>query len=549
MTGDIYAAGRIFQLQDLVLGVGTTQGTIKTDGTKYIGVYPTNGVESTRFYANGNVGFQNGGTYTDTGYRLQISASGAVSGALLVVGTSVITGSLSVQGSITGSLVGTASFASTSSFLNSATNAFIQNGNSFGTTALLGTNDNQSLALETSGSTRMFISSSGNVGINTATPETKLHIEDVTKTLTGNVAGVAQGSLSLVSTDAQAADKGASLVFGGNYINSSQTKIAFAGITGRKENSSSVNADGYLSFLTWRTTGLTEALRITSLGNVGIGTANPTKKLDVSGSDVLINGLTIGRGFGDVISNTAIGISALGANSGQYNTAIGNSALATNTSGIANTAVGAAALTGNIVGQYNTAIGESALANNNGNSNVAIGQTALYYSTGSNNIAVGSQAGFSITGENNIIIGTGLDRDPVRDTFTGSYTLSIGKDSANFAGLPHIWSPETVSISDSTTTAILAIDSNKYSGVFIEYVIEEVANGKLKSGTLKALFSDNGTTIQWIDSDSLSIGTAMNATFSVAVSTSPNVEVRLNNATGDVIYCSYTSRLILRHIT
>jgi hypothetical protein len=58
--------------------------------------------------------------------------------------------------------VATASFALTASFVNtSSTNAFIQNGNSFGAQALIGTNDNQNLAFETSGSIRMFISSSG----------------------------------------------------------------------------------------------------------------------------------------------------------------------------------------------------------------------------------------------------------------------------------------------------------------------------------------------------------------------------------------------------
>jgi hypothetical protein len=94
MTGDINAAGRTFQFQDLILGFGTTQGTIKTDGTKYIGMFPTNTVESTRFLANGNV--IHGTTFTDTGYRLQVSASTAPSGALYVVGTSLFSGSLTV---------------------------------------------------------------------------------------------------------------------------------------------------------------------------------------------------------------------------------------------------------------------------------------------------------------------------------------------------------------------------------------------------------------------------------------------------------------------
>jgi len=73
--------------------------------------------------------------------------------------------------------VTSASFASTASFVS---NAFIQNGNSFGATALLGTNDNQSLALETSGSTRLFISNTGNVGIRTLVPSASLHVAGTT---------------------------------------------------------------------------------------------------------------------------------------------------------------------------------------------------------------------------------------------------------------------------------------------------------------------------------------------------------------------------------
>lgn len=87
-----------------------------------------------------------------------------------LTGSYGLTGSLSAT-SFTGSLLGTASFASTASFINvTGSNAFVQGGNSFGAQALLGTNDNQSLAFETSGSTRMFISSSGAIGVNTSTP-------------------------------------------------------------------------------------------------------------------------------------------------------------------------------------------------------------------------------------------------------------------------------------------------------------------------------------------------------------------------------------------
>jgi hypothetical protein len=95
-------------------------------------------------------------------------------------GGATITGSVIATGGFTGSLQGTSSWATnalTASFISTAsTNAFVQGGNSFGATALLGTNDNQSLAFETSGSVRVFVSSSGNVGIGTSTPAQKLTV-------------------------------------------------------------------------------------------------------------------------------------------------------------------------------------------------------------------------------------------------------------------------------------------------------------------------------------------------------------------------------------
>jgi hypothetical protein len=61
--------------------------------------------------------------------------------------------------------------AISASYALNAANAFVQNGNSFGTQAVLGTNDLQNLVLETNGTSRIFISSSGAyVGIGGITP-------------------------------------------------------------------------------------------------------------------------------------------------------------------------------------------------------------------------------------------------------------------------------------------------------------------------------------------------------------------------------------------
>lgn len=81
---------------------------------------------------------------------------------------------ISASFAVSSSRAVSASFATTASFVP---NTFLQNGNSFGTTATLGTNDNQSLQFETNNTTRMFISSSGEIGIGTTTPTRELDVE------------------------------------------------------------------------------------------------------------------------------------------------------------------------------------------------------------------------------------------------------------------------------------------------------------------------------------------------------------------------------------
>lgn len=79
--------------------------------------------------------------------------------------------------------------------------------------------------------------------------------------------------------------------------------------------------------------GGTTAFFDVSTGNVGIGTDNPQAKLDVN-SDIKINDITVGRGGGDVSTNTVLGYQALESNTtGQYNVATGYQALYTNNGG------------------------------------------------------------------------------------------------------------------------------------------------------------------------------------------------------------------------
>jgi hypothetical protein len=117
--------------------------------------------------------------------------------------------------------------------------------------------------------------------------------------------------------------------------------------------------------------------------------------------------------------NTATGAGALLFNTADQNTAFGAAALLFNTTGVGNTAVGAAALSNNTSaavdtpngepGSSNTAIGASSLSSNTiGSANTAVGVFALVNNTaGNSNIALGVLAGNNVINANNVIaIGT-----------------------------------------------------------------------------------------------------------------------------------------------
>ena len=106
--------------------------------------------------------------------------------------------------------------------------------------------------------------------------------------------------------------------------------------------------------------------------------------------------------------NTGVGAGTLVLNIGEQNTATGAAALLLNTTGSFNTANGALALLNNTEGIQNTATGESALySNTTGGANTAIGNSALERNTtGGANTANGVSALFSnTTGNENTATG------------------------------------------------------------------------------------------------------------------------------------------------
>ncbi len=295
-----------------------------------------NGTAGT-FAFNGNVGI---GT-TNPGYKLTIVTStvaiDAQTGRIQNLGAPVNATDASTKSYVDSAI------ATVTSTLGLITNAFVQNGNSFGGLATLGTNDAYPLGLEVGGSTRITIATSGYVGVGTA-PSYPLQVNGkiysnteiqggsaviksgTTKAIFGSNSVSVPINLSLNADDARndlvvatsgyigvgTASPGAKLdVYstgdttlaisadiqsGGSNYGNLAFKRSDTGVTSAKISSISEISAAYsrLGFYTTGATGLQERVRIDSGGNVSIGNASPSSTLHVSGTGQFTNTVVVG---------------------------------------------------------------------------------------------------------------------------------------------------------------------------------------------------------------------------------------------------------------
>jgi hypothetical protein len=176
-------------------------------------------------------------------------------------------------------------------------------------------------------------------------------------------------------------------------------------------------------------------------GNTVTGTTSVTGLTVVSTNDATINGVLVGRGSGNVATNTVIGLNALSSNgpTGNYNTAIGRNALQDNTTGNFVTAVGYSAMIGNTTGSLNIGMGYNSLAlNESGSFNVAIGTSSSSSLVGSSyNTAVGANALLNANGSNNLEIRSGSS--PAFNITTESNHISLGSSTTTKAYIKVAW--------------------------------------------------------------------------------------------------------------
>jgi hypothetical protein len=302
-TSTILTGSSIFQ-SGLNIGIGKTTPNSTLD---------VNGNTTVTGSLNVNGSITSTGTITAQTLVVQTITSsiefntGSTRNGSLLTNTHEFTGSVGITGSlnapsITGSLLGT---ATTASYAINAINSFIQGGNSFGAAATIGTNDLQNLTLETNNTARLFISSSGNVGVGvtTNTPD-NLTVGNSTATTLGITSNRMAGSI--------ASPKFLDLVFRG-FSDDPMAMI-------RSWDESSNTATGYLTFSVRMGNGtigwtLTEAMRINRFGNVGIGITTPTSKLHIDSGNATASYLqfTAGTTTGQTVNDGFdVGIDASG---------------------------------------------------------------------------------------------------------------------------------------------------------------------------------------------------------------------------------------------
>ena len=174
-----------------------------------------------------------------------------------------------------------------------------------------------------------------------------------------------------------------------------------------------------------------------NLAGTTAAVSSSTGALTVAGGigvalDSYVNGIRVGRGGGNVTTNTAYGYSALQGNTtGSNNTAAGYDTLQRNTTGYSNTAFGAYALNSGTTGGYNTASGAYSLyCATTGNNNTAAGNYSLFATTtGSGNTAVGNYAlGRNLSGASN----TALGSYALGTNSTGSCNVAIGSYAGQY---------------------------------------------------------------------------------------------------------------------
>jgi trimeric autotransporter adhesin len=318
----------------------------------------------------------------------------------------------------------------------------------------------------------MFPTNTAKIGIGTSNPTSTLNVNGQVTIDQKNFGGY--GGL-LIKGDAP----------GNNYPNITFSILntngddKVAGYIGGNINNNTAGSEAMdLSFQTSTNGlfGLSEKMRIKDNGNIGIGTSNPTEKLDINGKIKITDG---NQALGKILTSDSSGVGTWqtpntsnswsttgnagtnpatnfigttdnndvvfrrngyeGGRIGSSNTSFGTGTLLVITTGIENTTNGSYSLLSNSTGSFNTANGSASLSSNTtGSGNTAIGHAALNINTtGLKNSAIGRKAlDLITTGSNNI--GVGFNAQVPNPA--GDNQVRMGDTFITYAGIQVAWS-------------------------------------------------------------------------------------------------------------
>lgn len=317
-------------------------------------------------------------------------------------------------------------------------------------TNFLGTTDNNPVVLKSNNKEQMRLLPTDKVGIGTATPgigysSARVEIADETgansdfamRTAGGGypvlVFESSNGTLAAPSVSSNGAWGGVLIgqVYDGTqYINTS------AMIFGTEGANSVGNVAGTIQFNTNHNgPNGNEKMRISSIGNLGVGVVNPLNRLDVGGNVNVIADSNYRIGNARVLSikggyNLFVGANTGLSNTGGYNAFVGSGAGNANTSGGSNAFFGHFAGLSNLTGSFNTYLGNNAaLANTSGSGNVSIGSHSNFSGTsGANNVFVGMYSGLKNADSNNVFVGWSAGYNNT----DGTGNLFMGYNSGTF---------------------------------------------------------------------------------------------------------------------
>jgi hypothetical protein len=465
-TGILIGAGGIGNSVQVARLVGYQETGFATANNAAFAIQVANSsatlTEYLKIFNTGNVVIQNGGTFTDAGFRLDVN------------GTARVQGNFTVVGNITSTQGGTAALPKITLSGSTTTGIYTPVANGWG--------------VSTNGVRALVITDSQNVGIGTDSPTSRLQVNGGSLLNSGSQGAYPSagdelgGSSSLASNVLRLSTSGwrnaavLSAITGATAATRSTTGLILNSIYGAKSYaSSSINVNcntgnGTIQFFTGGGSAApTERMRITAAGRVLIGTPPPaesTFQLDVNGT---------ARVSGIVRSDAATGL-ALGSVAGyrrlQYDLANTRFGLLTDGDALANLEAAAATFSSSVTtgGGIQTNISKSGSGIENVNflqlrlfGTNAIGDSLdiRYLNSAGNNIANIS----AILGGDNVAYGSLAFS--TRNFFTDSMVEVMRINNRGNVGIGTASPAANLEISQATDGATLRISSTQNNALHV----------------------------------------------------------------------------------